>query len=599
MKVAINFFIRMFCALLPCAGLLSVGCTEGTFGDDQNTGQNESQEKPELQVPVTISLDKVTATTVTFVGHLNVSASDLSFSQVTVCYSDTETLNVNTAERVSVTSFDKDHNFTITLTNLKYNTKYNYCIVVEVNSEKTYSEVLSVTTVNVAIDNLMVAAYSFDADISGVVSGFSPEDREYITVGVVYSTDMSDVESGEGTKTNVEDIAADGSFVLSLSGLSYKAKYYYRTYLLHNGNYSYGKCSEFTTFQHPYDATYDLNLLSASDLSASASANCYIVSQKGLYKFRTVRGNSTESVGDVNSASILWETFGTLSVPDYCDLIKEFSYKDGYIAFQTADAFKEGNAVIAAKDVSGKILWSWHIWFTDQPQGQVYYNNAGTMMDRNLGATSADPGDIGALGLFYQWGRKDPFLGSCSILENFEANSTITWPSAVKSSSITETIPYAIANPTTFITYNTINYDWDYTGSASTDNTRWTESSSPKSIYDPCPAGWRVPDGGSTGVWSKALDSGSESSGFPYDNNNGGINFSGRFGSASNIWYPASGCRYYNGGRLYYVREEGNYWSASPDHNIAQCLLFGCDGSVKPSNHTSRAFGLSVRCVQE
>ena len=48
--------------------------------------------------------------------------------------------------------------------------------------------------------------------------------------------------------------------------------------------------------------------------------------------------------------------------------------------------------MIAAKDAEGKILWSWHIWMTDLPMGQVYWRNAGTMMDRNLGALSATPG---------------------------------------------------------------------------------------------------------------------------------------------------------------------------------------------------------------
>ena len=32
-------------------------------------------------------------------------------------------------------------------------------------------------------------------------------------------------------------------------------------------------------------------------------------------------------------------------------------------------------------------------------------------MDRNLGALSATPNDAKALGLFYQWGRKDPSMG--------------------------------------------------------------------------------------------------------------------------------------------------------------------------------------------
>lgn len=120
-------------------------------------------------------------------------------------------------------------------------------------------------------------------------------------------------------------------------------------------------------------------------------------------------------------------------------------------------------------------------------------------MDRNLGATSATPGDAGALGLLYQWGRKDPFLGSSSILPSTIAKSTITWPSGVLSNSSTGTIEYTIANPTTYL--NFVNNDWYYNGSSSTYNTRWQ---SEKTIYDPCPKGWRVPDGGSNGVWVTA-----------------------------------------------------------------------------------------------
>ena len=313
----------------------------------------------------------------------------------------------------------------------------------------------------------------------------------------------------------------------------------------------------------------------------------------------TVKGNSETSVGDVVSASILWETFGTDTAPQMLDLIGAFCYKDGYIAFQTADTFKEGNAVIAAKDASGKILWSWHIWFTDAPQGQTYYNNAGTMMDRNLGATSATPGDVGALGLLYQWGRKDPFLGSSSISDDDVAKSTIIWPSSVESDSSKGTIAYATANPTTFIGYNSNNYDWYYTGDSSTDNTRWTTSESSKSIYDPCPVGWRVPDGGSNGVWSKALGS---SSYFEqtYSSSNEGMNFSGKFGSASTIWYPVSGCRSYGDGSLYGVGYAGYYWSASPGSYDDACSLgFGSNGGVNPSCNRDRACGNSVRCLQE
>ena len=334
------------------------------------------------------------------------------------------------------------------------------------------------------------------------------------------------------------------------------------------------------------------------DLSSSKTANCYIVSESGAYKFKTVKGNSTISVGTVSSAVVLWESFGTSTTPNVGDLIKSVSYMDSYMFFQTADTFKEGNAVIAVKDADDNILWSWHIWLTDQPQGQVYYNNAGVMMDRNLGATSATPGDVGALGLLYQWGRKDPFLGSSSISSSTLAKSTITWPSAVSSDSSNGTIAYATANPTTFIKSNSSNYDWYYTGSSSTDNTRWTTSESNKSIYDPCPAGWRVPDGGDNGVWSKALGpSYTEPS---YDITNKGINFSGKFGSASTIWYPASGLRDdYDDGSLGVVGINGYYWSASPYSVSAYYLTFTCYGYVDPSYSILRAYGLSVRCLQE
>ena len=339
----------------------------------------------------------------------------------------------------------------------------------------------------------------------------------------------------------------------------------------------------------------------AIDLSSSESANCYIVSEGGRYKFKAVKGNSSESVGEVVSASVLWESFGTDVAPNIGDLIKSVSYKDGYIAFQTADTYKEGNAVIVAKDAEGTILWSWHIWLTDQPQGQEYFNNAGIMMDRSLGATSATPGDVGALGLLYQWGRKDPFLGSWTFPYDspLEVKSTIIWPSPVNSTLSTGTIAYATANPTTFITFNNVNYDWYYTGSYSTDNTRWTTSESTKSIYDPCPAGWRVPDGGSNGVWSKAKSS-SSSLAATYDSTNEGINFSGTFGKASTIWYPSSGCRSWHDGGLCRVGSGGDYWSASPRNSDACCMGFDCedDGYFYPLGSDYRANGYSVRCLQ-
>jgi hypothetical protein len=138
------------------------------------------------------------------------------------------------------------------------------------------------------------------------------------------------------------------------------------------------------------------------------------------------------------------------------------------------------------------------------------------------------------------------------------SKSTITWPSVVSSDSHNGTIEYAISFPTTFIKYNSNNRDWYYTGDSSTDNTRWQFE---KMIYDPCPSGWRVPDGGRSGVWSKALGSSSNYKG-TYDATSKGMNFFGEFGVDATIWYPVSGYRVHSDGGLVNVGNRGIYWSA-------------------------------------
>ena len=366
-------------------------------------------------------------------------------------------------------------------------------------------------------------------------------------------------------------------------------------------------------FSDMVDITSCVELSVYEDLSPTVNgvyqtANCYIVSKAGAYKFKTYKGNSQElagslysdihPIGKIHHAKVLWESFGTDVIPENGELISYVAYENEYLVFKTSTTFKEGNAVVSVRDDTGNILWSWHIWLTDQPESQEYYNNAGTMMDRNLGATSATPGDVGALGLLYQWGRKDPFLSYSSITRSTRAESTITWPSSVSSTSSTGTIDYAIANPTTFIT-NSYN-DWYYSGS-STDNPRWTTSSSTKSIYDPCPAGWRVPDGGSSGVWSTTLGSSLTYTG-KYDSINGGINFSNKFGDNSSIWYPAS---VYKGGYNNNYSVGSNNcccWSASlygSGTNYAYGMGLKENGEVYPIDYSYLASCRSVRCLKE
>lgn len=314
-----------------------------------------------------------------------------------------------------------------------------------------------------------------------------------------------------------------------------------------------------------------------TDLSASGTANCYLIQGAGDYKFKSVIGNSDATVGNVKTVEVLWESFGTDEMPNVGDLIASASYKDGYIRFSTPETFRDGNAVIAAKNSKGTILWSWHIWCAEEGwTEQVYANDAGTMMDRNLGATSATPGEVGALGLLYQWGRKDPFLGSSSIDSPVLAASTGTW-------NVTSGGSLVDSEGSPMIFYTNFNFP----------NESWTTSDVGKSGLDPCPAGWRVPDGGENGVWSIAGFSNAS-----YETGNGGLLFQN---NDHFIWYPASGSINRYNGAIVNTGTFGYYWSCTDYDGINHSyrLYFIRDGAVNHADYDYRSAGGSVRCQKE
>ena len=337
----------------------------------------------------------------------------------------------------------------------------------------------------------------------------------------------------------------------------------------------------------------DIDLSGYTDLSAEGTANCYLVQASGNYKFKAAIGNTEYSVGNVKKTEVLWETFGTDVMPNEGDLIASTGYQNGYIYFSTAENFNNGNASIAARNSKDVILWSWHIWCSEEGwNDQVYPNNAGIMMDRNLGATSATPGDVGAFGLLYQWGRKDPFMGSCAKSGTTLAASTGSWSTV----SGSKNVAYAEENPTTYVT--TSGSDWcsqdgeDYAF-------RWQENK--KSLYDPCPYGYRVPKGGNDSFWATALGTSSNawnSAIMKWTNN--GFTWTLADGTTA-AWYPAVGYRDRDSGALDYVGSHGYYWSASPHPSISiyAYYLYFYNGNVYPADYSHRGHGYSVRCVKE
>jgi hypothetical protein len=230
------------------------------------------------------------------------------------------------------------------------------------------------------------------------------------------------------------------------------------------------------------------------DLGKKETANSYIVTAPGDYKFAPVKGNSTESVGAVAKAELYWETYNNAEEVTVNSVIAAVSFADGFINFSTPETLKPGNAVIAAKDANDVILWSWHIWI---PATEITTNTHGIysvpMMDRNLGALVAAPADaeapVESYGFFYQWGRKDPFPGPKATSGSSFATTTGPAPSQLSGDGATEackiTLEQSIQNPLLMGRAN--NGDWI----TPADNALWVDES--KTMYDPCPPGYRVP----------------------------------------------------------------------------------------------------------
>ena len=529
---------------------------------------------------VFVSCSDVTSSSAIVSGKVTSHGGE-TVSEVGFLYGTTSDLDSATSSKVTVT-YTGD-SFSLTLTSLTRATEYYVQPFAKNSAGTAYGEVTSFTT----LPELPVVTTNAITDItdnSAVCGGVIVDDggSDIIAKGVVWSRSKNPIIEKSLTTNSGFGM---GSFNNNLMELLPGRTYYVRAYATNVMGTAYGDERQFTTTGE----------IQATHLEA---ANSFIISSSEVYFFKTVKGNSSESVGSVSSADILWESYGTAETPEVGSLVSSVSVQDDMIVFEVTEPYREGNAVIAAKDADGTILWSWHIWLTDQPQEQVYNNNAGTMMDRNLGATSATPGDVGALGLLYQWGRKDPFLGSSSIQLGSKsfAQSTITWPSSEISDSFIGTIEYTVSHPTTFILRNNLNNDWYYSKSSAMDNTRWQ---SDKTIYDPCPSGWRVPSGGPYGVWSQAVGSSSDYT-INSDAINMGFNFSGDFGNFSTIWYPTSGEISPVNGSLSGVGSNGYYWSVTPLGFQAYYLYLYRAGDVGPSHsNNNRASGISVRCLQE
>ena len=319
---------------------------------------------------------------------------------------------------------------------------------------------------------------------------------------------------------------------------------------------------------------------------------------------------------------------------------------EGFLDFTvSASDIQSGNAVVAVKK-GGTTVWSWHLWFAPKDaldkipvtnyQGKVYnftketlgwkptqwsgstydkartvkvkvvqtIKNGGVAQETVINITQ-NPGNVkkGATTL-YQFGRKDAFPGVDA--SELAANSHFT-----QSAGDNMSIMNGIQHPDNFYTWGSSWYSTPPTGysyynlwSAENTATGFNDNSVVKTVYDPCPVGFKMPASNAfTGFTANGQNGGTMNvdgtSDWQTYQNNFGHNFWTSSSKTATINFPASGYRYSNDGSLSYVGDNGYYWSAVPDNTGDGCYLLFTSGYVAPLYVNDRTFGFSARPVSE
>lgn len=302
-----------------------------------------------------------------------------------------------------------------------------------------------------------------------------------------------------------------------------------------------------------------------------------------VYKEQLVEGRYSK----VDAVKLIWQTSNNLIT---------VSHGQGMISVKPNETGTSGNALIGAYDEAGDMLWSWHIWVTPYAGivndnetnvlvGALHTYNNQVWMDRNLGAlntlTTAVPE------LMYQWGRKDPFLKDKMYTADGSSFSFSTNAIPV------DPFLSSIKAPTTFYTRSNAG---SWYGDAGQIEGLWQDNI--KTVFDPCPYGWRVPQNGSWNGFKQNVNFFT----WYYDR------YSEYTGAGEKVIYRLGGKIQYADGSLQPLKTYGNLWSSTRAegtdnayglyHESKEASGNLSNGVVDPNRLQSQAFGFSVRCVK-
>lgn len=499
---------------------------------------------------------------------------------------------------------------------------------------------------------------SYDADGDGTFS--MSEKPDWLTIPNEGRTTTQDVEQYTATfKANQRDVLAD-----------------------------------FNNAMKTADPVTNYNLANATGADAiENTANCYVISAPGTYRIPLVYGNAIEggttnasaytsskscivggeefvlqefvdhndhkitspyinvqNSGDqATKAEVIWE--------DCKDIVTApavtGSGANSYLTFEIKkENLQNGNAVVAVTNTGGKVMWSWHLWFTPKSSLKtIPFTSVGStynFMTDNLGwkytkwtgglkrevvvkiEQQAETGEKNTAtitlkqaagnnvregyGNLYQWGRKDPLPGTDTFYPNtgykFNDGYTIVGDQvadytnpANKQRMEERTIGLSIREPGIMLPkVGGGKLSWSYRQyinlwSADNDSYAGTVRNGKKTIYDPSPVGFKVPDAYAfkdfsiTGVvWSNGYT-------LKADND-------------KEIYFQAGGYRDGNDGKLKLVGSYAFYWvgiaskrgtTGGPGYGLRIKMANGIlSAPINPSDdYGNRAYGYGVRPVAE
>ena len=358
-----------------------------------------------------------------------------------------------------------------------------------------------------------------------------------------------------------------------------------------------------------------------------------------------IEKTNSSAYANIDGAKIVWSDEKDLVTSP---TIAHDASGDAYLDFEVKQSdIKSGNAVVAVAK-NGTVVWSWHLWFAPKSaltpipvtnyQNKIYnfttetlgwkptvwsgstYDkprtvkvkveqtiaNGGVKQVTVINITQNNGDKRKGISTLYQFGRKDAFPGTDESLPQGSFN---------KKAGDNMSIINGIQNPQNFYSKggsweNNPPAGYSYYNLWSADNTTtgYNDNAVVKTVYDPCPVGFKMPASNAfTGFTSNgqyqytATDINADGTADSWDKYSAayGHNFYTNSSKNATIFFPASGWRMGDNGLLYDVGSNGAYWSAVPLNTNAGCAPGFHSSGVNPLSGNFRSYGMAVRPASE